>query len=78
MDQVNPESIKEYLFNHDQRFRERAKEHRRFEERLSQLASLSFPNDDELVEEKSLKKQKLYVKDQMEMILRQYRSQVGH
>lgn len=78
MDQLNTESLKEYLFNNDQRFRELAKEHRRFEERLSQLAALSYPSDDELVEEKSLKKQKLYVKDQMELILRQYRSQVGH
>ena len=78
MDLVNNESVKDYLFNTDQRFRELTKEHRRYEERLTELASLSFPSDDELVEEKSLKKQKLYVKDQMELILRQYRSQVGH
>lgn len=78
MDQLNLESLKDHLVNADPRFRELAKEHRRYEERLNQLASLSFPNDDELVEEKSLKKQKLLVKDQMELILQKYRSEVGH
>jgi uncharacterized protein len=78
MDQLSSESIKDFLFNTDQRFRELAKEHRRYEQRLTQLASLSYPSDEELVEEKSLKKQKLYVKDQMELILRQYRSDVSH
>ena len=78
MDQLKSESLKDFLFNTDQRYRELAKEHRKFEDRLNELASLSYPSDDELVEEKSLKKQKLYVKDQMELILRQYRSEVGH
>ena len=77
MDQLNRESLKEYLLNADQRFRELAREHRRFEERLTQLAALPYPNDDELIEEKSLKKQKLFVKDQMEWILQKYRSQAG-
>ena len=68
------EELKEYLVTADSHFRDLANEHRRYEERLSQLASLSYPNDDELIEEKSLKKKKLFIKDQMEMILQQYRS----
>jgi uncharacterized protein len=68
------EELKEYLLTSDPRFRDLATEHRRYEERLTQLASLNYPNDDELIEEKSLKKRKLFVKDQMEMILQQYRS----
>ena len=77
MGQLNTESLKEQLLTADPRYRELAKEHKRYEDRLSQLAALAFPNDDELLEEKSLKKQKLYVKDQMENILQRYRSQVG-
>ena len=77
MGQFNTESLKEQLLNSDPRYRELAKEHRRYEDRLTQLAALAYPNDDELIEEKSLKKQKLFVKDQMEMILQRYRSQVA-
>ena len=77
MGQLNTESLKEQLLGTDARYRELAKEHRRYEDRLTQLASLSYPSDEELVEEKSLKKQKLFVKDQMEMILQRFRSQVG-
>ena len=71
------EELKEYLLSQDPRFRDLANEHRRYEERLSQLAALSYPNDDELIEEKSLKKKKLFLKDQMEVILQQYRSRPG-
>lgn len=71
------EELKEYLLTADPHFRDLVNEHRKYEERLSQLSSLSYPNDDELIEEKSLKKRKLYVKDQMEMILQQFRSQPG-
>jgi len=71
------EELKEYLLTSDAHFRDLVNEHRKYEERLSQLSSLSYPNDDELIEEKSIKKRKLFVKDQMEMILQQYRSRPG-
>jgi uncharacterized protein YdcH (DUF465 family) len=77
MSQLSTETLKDQLLHNDHKFRELAKEHRRYEDRLTQLASLAYPNEDELMEEKSLKKQKLYVKDQMEHILQKYRSQVG-
>jgi uncharacterized protein YdcH (DUF465 family) len=71
------EELKDYLLTSDNHFRDLVNEHRRYEERLNQLSSLSYPNDDELIEEKSLKKRKLFIKDQMEMILQQYRSRAG-
>lgn len=67
------EALKDYLLTNDPKFRDLANEHRRYDERLTQLASLQYPNEDELVEEKSLKKKKLYIKDQMELILQEYR-----
>ncbi len=69
------EELKAYLLAENIQFRDLANEHRQYEERLGQLAALSYPNDDELVEEKSLKKKKLLIKDQMESILAQYRHQ---
>ena len=46
-----------------------ARKHREMEERLTVLAQLRFPNESEQLEEATLKKQKLKVKDEMEMIL---------
>jgi uncharacterized protein YdcH (DUF465 family) len=74
MSQLSIETLKGQLLNSDQRFRELAKEHRRYEDRLTQLAALAYPSEQELFEEKSLKKQKLFVKDQMELILQKYRT----
>lgn len=67
------EELKEYLLSSDPRFRELVDEHRQYEQRLTELSALQYPNDDELTEEKSIKKKKLYIKDQMEIILQQYR-----
>jgi hypothetical protein len=74
---TSTEALKDYLFQSDQRFRELVTEHRRYEERLSQLSSITYPSDDEIIEEKSIKKRKLYLKDQMELILRKYRQTQG-
>ena len=45
------------------------------EKRLSELAALHYPNADEQMEESTLKKKKLYLKDRMESILRRYKEQ---
>ncbi len=71
MDISSAEQIKEYLLNHDPVFRELAKEHGRYEERLHELTSLTYPSEEEQVEESTLKKKKLVIKDQMyEMMLK--------
>ena len=72
-------TLKEYLFTHDAHYRELANEHQKYEHRLSELTSLSHPNEEELLEESTLKKKKLYLKDQMESIACKYKaSAVGH
>ena len=50
-------------------FRELAREHGRYEQRLSELSSLQYPSDEEQLEEVTLKKKKLAVKDQMHAIM---------
>ena len=76
MDITPTESLKEELMNRDPEFRELAKEHTRYEQRLSELSALSYPNDEEQLEEITLKKKKLAIKDQMQSIMTQF--QKGH
>jgi uncharacterized protein YdcH (DUF465 family) len=69
MEMTNTDSLKEQLLAIDPEFRELAREHGRYEERLSELSSLQYPSDEEQLEEVTLKKKKLAVKDQMQAIL---------
>ena len=72
MDMTTTDTLKEELMGQDAEFRELAKEHRKYEERLSELSSLSYPSDEEQLEEITLKKKKLALKDQMHSIMLQY------
>ena len=72
MDITVADRMKQELMTHDPEFRELAKEHGRYEERLSELSALTFPNDEEQLEEITLKKKKLAIKDQMQSIMLQY------
>jgi uncharacterized protein YdcH (DUF465 family) len=46
-----------------------SQKHRELDERLTQLAGRRFPSEPEQLEESTLKKQKLKVKDEIESIL---------
>ena len=72
MEISNTDSIKEQLIPIDPEFRELAREHGRYEQRLSELSSLQYPSDEEQLEEITLKKKKLAVKDQMHAIMLRY------
>ena len=69
METSNADSLKQELIMSDPEFRELAREHGRYEERLSELSALPYPNDEEQLEEITLKKKKLAVKDQMHEIM---------
>ena len=76
MEITNTDSLKEHLIMTDPEFRELAREHGRYEARLSELSALPYPNDEEQLEEITLKKKKLAVKDQMhEIMLRHQKSE---
>ena len=64
--------LKEELINRDPEFRELAREHHKYEERLSELSALAYPSDEEQLEEVTLKKKKLALKDQMEQMALAY------
>ena len=72
MDMITVESLKEELLKENQTFRELATQHQNYEKRLSELAGLTYPNDEELLEESVLKKKKLAVKDEMYAMMQEY------
>jgi uncharacterized protein YdcH (DUF465 family) len=72
MDVTTADLLKEELINQDPEFRELAREHTRYEQRLSELSALAYPSDEEQLEEVTLKKRKLVLKDQMYSIMMQH------
>ena len=72
MEVSNTDTLKEQLMMTDPEFRELAREHGRYEERLSQLSALAYPSDEEQLEEITLKKKKLALKDQICSIMLQH------
>lgn len=69
MELTNTDGLRDELIAIDPEFRELAREHGRYEQRLSELSALQYPNDEEQLEEVTLKKKKLAVKDQMQAII---------
>jgi uncharacterized protein YdcH (DUF465 family) len=65
--------LKEFLFANDEQYRSLMNQHHQYETRLSELSSLTFPSQEEQIEESMLKKKKLYLKDQMEAIAHKYK-----
>ena len=74
MDTFTAESVKEELMKENQAFRELVQQHQNYERRLTELSGLTYPNDEELLEESVLKKKKLAVKDEMYAMMEQFQS----
>ncbi|MDQ2936394.1 MAG: DUF465 domain-containing protein [Acidobacteriota bacterium] len=72
MESTSTDMLKEELISRDPEFRELAREHTRYEQRLTELSALAYPNDEEQLEEVTLKKKKLALKDQMYSIMMQH------
>ena len=63
MDLSTPDVLRDELIKTNPTFRDLVNQHQSFEARLNELAHLNYPNEDEQVEESTLKKKKLMVKD---------------
>lgn len=70
---ITTHDIRQALLEHDQEFRRLAEEHSRCECQLQELVKQSYWNVEDLALEVSLKKMKLFLKDQMEMIVARHR-----
>lgn len=68
----NPASLTDPLLENEE-YQRLYQQHRDYESRLTSLNSKVILSDDEQVEEVTLKKRKLQVKDRMEAIARQVR-----
>lgn len=66
------EEVKDILIKENQTFKELAQQHQSYEKRLSELAGLSYPSEEEIIEETTLKRKKLVVKDEMYSIMNEY------
>ncbi len=71
------DGLRDQLMASNSEFRDLAREHGRYEARLNELNALAYPNDEEQLEEVTLKKKKLAVKDQMQAIMLQHRAESG-
>jgi uncharacterized protein YdcH (DUF465 family) len=65
--------LREVLLATDPEFNDLASQHHKLEDRLHELTSKSYLSEPEQVEEVTLKKRKLQLKDKMELIMRQHR-----
>lgn len=72
MENTRIEEVKEILLKENQNFKELAQQHQSFERRLSELAELNYPSDEEILEENALKRKKLAIKDEMYTIMNDY------
>ena len=70
---ADSQDLKPLLLETDEEFRQLATRHHELEERLHELTSKQYLSDPEQVEEITLKKRKLQLKDKMEAIVRRYR-----
>jgi uncharacterized protein YdcH (DUF465 family) len=80
MEMSKTDTLKEQLMSNNPEFRELAREHGRYEARLSELSALTYPSEEEQLEEITLKKKKLALKDQMYSLMLQHEktSRVEH
>jgi uncharacterized protein YdcH (DUF465 family) len=71
------EAIRQQLLESNDEFRQLASQHHDLDERIHNLATRPYLSEPEQIEEVTLKKRKLHLKDQMESMLRHSQSGNG-
>jgi uncharacterized protein YdcH (DUF465 family) len=75
MNAAEAQEVKNFLLQSDQQFRQLAEQHHQLDDRLHQLIERHYLSATEQLEQITLKKRKLALKDQMESIVREYTRQ---
>jgi uncharacterized protein YdcH (DUF465 family) len=70
---ADPQDVRALLLQHDEEFRQLATKHHELDNRLHQLEAKHYLSEPEQLEQVTLKKRKLQLKDRMEGILRRHR-----
>lgn len=65
-------TVKDELLKSNPTFRDLMQQHQSYEKRLTELAHLTYPNDNEILEETTIKKKKLLIKDEIYAIIQEY------
>ena len=69
---IESQQLKDHLLQTDQGFRQLVEQHQKLDTRLHELAHQPYLSEPEQVEEVTLKKRKLQLKDRMQDILRRH------
>jgi uncharacterized protein YdcH (DUF465 family) len=70
--------VRRSLLAHDPEFRRLAEEHSRCESQLEQILKQSYLNSEDLIQETYLKKLKLRLKDEMELMVARHQEHGVH
>lgn len=66
---ISPRDIREHLMASNAEFQRLAQEHSRYEAQLEQLCETPYLSSEDIIQQTTLKKLKLRVKDQMEQLI---------
>jgi uncharacterized protein YdcH (DUF465 family) len=66
---ISPRDIREHLMASNAEFQRLAQEHSRYEAQLEQLSETPYLSSEDIIQQTTLKKLKLRVKDQMEQLI---------
>ena len=75
---MKEEEIKEHLMSANPDFRRLVEEHKQYEGKLQELHHRHHMSEQDHLEEITLKKKKLQLKDQMNSMIQKFRSELSH
>jgi len=67
--------VKEYLARTDEQFRQLLDQHQAYEKELEAFVDKPYLNPEEQLRETEIKKKKLFLKDQMQILISRYQAQ---
>jgi uncharacterized protein YdcH (DUF465 family) len=73
---IGEAELRQQLLSKDEEFRRLAAEHQSYDEQLELLTRRHHLSEEERIQERTLKKKKLLLKDQMYSIVERYRRQI--
>jgi uncharacterized protein len=74
--QIRDAELREQLLKNNAEFRRLSAEHQQYDNQLEEISSKHFLTEEEELQEKTLKKKKLMLKDQMFSMVQQARKQL--